>query len=101
MPDFRLRILVAAAALSVVGALGVTLPAAAGTGAATRPPPHSSNEGPAGPTARMPNGRVATPPQVTSPQVSSGCAAAPYGANSARTRRLSRPWCWRRGTGVI
>jgi peptidoglycan/xylan/chitin deacetylase (PgdA/CDA1 family) len=31
----------------------------------------------------MPNGRVATPPRVTAPQISAGCPAAPYGAYSA------------------
>jgi peptidoglycan-N-acetylglucosamine deacetylase len=47
------------------------------------PPPSPSNEGPAGPPARLPNGRVATPPRVISPQVGAGCPAAPYGAKSS------------------
>ena len=70
----RLRLLAAAMALGAIGA--VAAPAAA----ATQPPPGS--EGPAGPAALMPNGQVATPPQVSSPQVSTSCPAAPYGARS-------------------
>jgi peptidoglycan-N-acetylglucosamine deacetylase len=71
----RLRILAAAMALGAVGAFAV--PAAT----ATSPPPGS--EGPAGPPALMPDGRVAAPPQAVSPQVSTSCPAAPYGARSA------------------
>jgi peptidoglycan/xylan/chitin deacetylase (PgdA/CDA1 family) len=69
----RLRLLAAVMALGAVGAFAG--PAAA----ATSPPPGS--EGPAGPAALMPNGQVATPPQITSPQVSTSCPAAPYGVN--------------------
>jgi peptidoglycan/xylan/chitin deacetylase (PgdA/CDA1 family) len=68
-----LRLFAAAIALGLTGAFTV-LPAAA----ATAPPPGS--EGPAGPPALMPNGKVAAPPQVTAPQVSTSCPAAPYGA---------------------
>jgi len=71
----RLRLLAAALALGAVGAF------AAPAAAATQPSPGS--EGSAGPAAVMPNGQVATPPQATSPQVSTGCPAAPYGARSA------------------
>jgi peptidoglycan/xylan/chitin deacetylase (PgdA/CDA1 family) len=70
-----MRLFAAAIALGMTGAFTV-LPAAA-----TAPPPGS--EGPAGPPALMPNGRVAAPPQVTAPQVSASCPAAPYGAKSA------------------
>jgi Polysaccharide deacetylase len=61
-----------------VGAVGAF---AAPAAAATQPPPGS--EGPAGPPALMPNGQVATSPQAISPQVSTSCPAAPYGAQSA------------------
>ena len=74
MSASRLRLLAAAMALGAIGAF--VAPAAA----ATQPPPGS--EGPAGPAAPMPNGQVATPPQVSSPQVSTSCPAAPYGARS-------------------
>ena len=75
MSASRLRLLAAAMALGAIGAF------AAPAAAATQPPPGS--EGPAGPPALMPNGQVATPPQVTSPQISTSCPAAPYGAQSA------------------
>jgi peptidoglycan-N-acetylglucosamine deacetylase len=68
-----IRLFAAAIAVGMTGAFTV-LPAAA----ATAPPP--GNEGPAGPPALMPNGKVAAPPQVTAPQVSTSCPAAPYGA---------------------
>jgi peptidoglycan/xylan/chitin deacetylase (PgdA/CDA1 family) len=73
MSSSSLRLVAAAIALGMTGAFTV-LPAAA----ATAPPPGS--EGPAGAPALMPNGKVATPPQVTAPQVSTSCPAAPYGA---------------------
>jgi len=76
MSAFSMRRFAAAIALGMAGAFTV-LPAAA----ATAPPPGS--EGPAGPPALMPNGKVAAPPQVTAPQVSTSCPAAPYGAKSA------------------
>ncbi|MGE5291290.1 MAG: polysaccharide deacetylase family protein [Micromonosporaceae bacterium] len=77
----RSRLLPVAVALGFAGALAVGLPAAAAPPAAAATlPPIPSNEGPAGPPALMPNGRVAPPPQVVSPQVSTGCPAAPYGA---------------------
>jgi peptidoglycan/xylan/chitin deacetylase (PgdA/CDA1 family) len=75
MSASRLRLLAAAMALGAIGAF------AAPAAAATQPPPGS--EGPAGPAALMPNGQVATPPQAISPQVSTSCPAAPYGARSA------------------
>ena len=75
MPASRLRLLAAALALGAIGAF------AAPAAAASQPPPGS--EGPAGPAALMPDGQVATPPQATSPQVSTSCPAAPYGAQSA------------------
>jgi peptidoglycan/xylan/chitin deacetylase (PgdA/CDA1 family) len=68
-----MRLFAAAIALGMTGAFTV-LPAAA----ATAPPPGS--EGPAGPPLLMPDGKVAAPPQVTAPQVSTSCPAAPYGA---------------------
>jgi peptidoglycan/xylan/chitin deacetylase (PgdA/CDA1 family) len=70
-----LRLLPVMVALSLAAAFAAALPAVAAA-----PPP--SNEGPAGPPALMPNGRVATAPNVTSPQVSTGCPSAPYGTNS-------------------
>ena len=73
MSASSMRLFAAAIALGMTGAFTV-LPAAA----ATAPPP--GNEGPAGPPALMPNGKVAAPPQVTAPQVSTSCPAAPYGA---------------------
>jgi peptidoglycan-N-acetylglucosamine deacetylase len=76
MSASSMRLFAAAIALGMTGAFTV-LPAAA----ATAPPPGS--EGPAGPAALMPNGKVAVPPQVTAPQVSTSCPAAPYGAKSA------------------
>ena len=72
MSASRLRLLAAAMALGAIGAF------AAPAAAATQPPPGS--EGPAGPAALMPDGQVATPPQVSSAQVSTSCPAAPYGA---------------------
>ncbi len=77
----RLRFL----SLMVGPALGVALvtavPAAAGAATAHRPPPlpSPSYEGPAGPPALMPDGRVAPPPPYASPEVAPGCPAAPYG----------------------
>jgi peptidoglycan/xylan/chitin deacetylase (PgdA/CDA1 family) len=73
-----LRLFAAAMALGVTGAFTV-LPAASAAAAAPAPPPPGS-EGPAGPPALMPDGQVASPPQVSVPQVSTGCPAAPYGA---------------------
>jgi peptidoglycan/xylan/chitin deacetylase (PgdA/CDA1 family) len=73
----RLRLVSAAVAVGLAVAFAAALPAAA---AATPPP---LNEGPAGPPALLPNGRVATPPRVTAPQISTSCPAAPYGSNSA------------------
>ena len=73
MSIFSMRLFAAAIAVGLTGAFTV-LPA----GATTAPPPGS--EGPAGPPALMPNGKVAAPPQVTVPQVSTSCPAAPYGA---------------------
>ena len=75
----RWRLLPAAVALGLSGALAVTLPAAA----AGPPSPAPSHEGPAGTPALMPNGRLASPPRVAGPQISVQCPAAPYGANSA------------------
>ncbi len=76
---FRSRLFAAAMALGITGVLTV-LPAvsAVPAAAATQPPPGS--EGPAGPPALMPNGQVASPPQITAPQISTSCPAAPYGA---------------------
>ena len=76
----RLRILSVTAALTLVGALGATFPLAP-AGASDHPRPHLATEGPAGPPARLPSGRVATPPRVTAPQVPPGSAAVPYGPN--------------------
>lgn len=77
MPVSRLRLL-AVAAVSLCAAFGL-LPA---TIAQATPPPKPGSEGPAGPPARMPNGRVASPPRVAAPQAASGCPAAPYGTSS-------------------
>jgi peptidoglycan/xylan/chitin deacetylase (PgdA/CDA1 family) len=77
MPVPRLRLLPAAIALGLAGAFAAAFPVAA----AGLPPP--LNEGPAGPPALLPNGRVATPPRVNAPQISTSCPAAPYGSNSA------------------
>jgi peptidoglycan-N-acetylglucosamine deacetylase len=65
--------------IGLVAGLAVTFPAVSAV--AALPPPIPLNEGPPGPPALMPNGRVAAPPRVTSPQVSVGCPAAPYGPN--------------------
>jgi peptidoglycan/xylan/chitin deacetylase (PgdA/CDA1 family) len=73
----RLRVLSAAIALGIAGTFAVAFPAAAG------PPPSPSNEGPAGPPARMPDGRVAAPPRVTAPQISVTCPVPASGVNSA------------------
>jgi peptidoglycan/xylan/chitin deacetylase (PgdA/CDA1 family) len=73
--------LLVAFAVSLAGLLAVAGPdGASATGVAAADPP-TSNEGPAGPPATMPNGRVAAAPQVSSPQISTGCPAAPYGPN--------------------
>jgi peptidoglycan/xylan/chitin deacetylase (PgdA/CDA1 family) len=69
-----LRLLAAAVALWAIGAF-------AAPAAAASPPPGS--EGPAGPAALMPDGQTATPSPAISPQVSTSCPAAPYGAQSA------------------
>ena len=71
------RMLSAAVVLGVAGPFAITFPAAAA------PPPSPGSEGPAGPPALMPDGRVATPPQITGPQISATCPAAPYGVYSA------------------
>jgi Polysaccharide deacetylase len=63
------RSLSAAVALGLAVAAGVAAPAALAA--------------PAGPPALMPNGRVASPPSVVSPQISMGCPAAPSGVYSA------------------
>ena len=73
----RLRLLSAAIALGLAGALVATLPAAA---AGSPPPP--LYEGPPGAPALMPNGRLASPPPVAGPQISARCPSAPYGAKS-------------------
>jgi peptidoglycan-N-acetylglucosamine deacetylase len=70
------------ATLTLAGMFAVvppSLPAFPAAAAATPPAPGS--EGPAGPPARQPDGRVASPPRVTFPQISQGCPAAPYGPN--------------------
>jgi peptidoglycan/xylan/chitin deacetylase (PgdA/CDA1 family) len=73
MPMVKFRVLLAAMALSVAGALGAAVPATAGTA--------PGNEGPAGRPALTPSGRVAAPPAVTSSGISAGCVGAPYGPN--------------------
>ena len=71
----RLRLLALAAA--GVAAIFAAVPVAqAGSG----PPPGS--EGPAGPPALLPDGKVASPPAVTAPQVAPSCPAVPYGTFS-------------------
>jgi len=71
-----LRVLSAAIVFGVAGTFAAAIPA----GAAPHPSP--SNEGPAGPPALMPNGRAATPPRITGPQISANCPAAPSGVYS-------------------
>src|SRR5437762_12250363 len=61
---------------------------------AAGPPPAWAGEGPAGPAARLPDGRVAAPPRVTAPRVSSGCPpvaarAAEYAPGRGRTVALT------------
>jgi peptidoglycan/xylan/chitin deacetylase (PgdA/CDA1 family) len=72
----RLRVLAGVVSLGLAGAVSVAVPAVA-----VNPPP--GGEGPAGPPALLPNGKVATPPSVTMPQISTSCPAAPYGSASA------------------
>jgi peptidoglycan/xylan/chitin deacetylase (PgdA/CDA1 family) len=60
------------AAVGVVGGLAAVPPAVA----AGPPPSAGPAEGPAGPPALLPNGRVAAPPLVTAPQISRACPAA-------------------------
>ena len=72
----RLRLLAVTVILGLAAAFAAAVPAAAAA-----PPPGPFNEGPAGPPALMPNGQVAPPPQVTSPQIAMGCPSAPYGPN--------------------
>jgi peptidoglycan/xylan/chitin deacetylase (PgdA/CDA1 family) len=69
----RFRVLIAAVALGVAGALGAAVPAVAGTA--------PGNEGPAGRMAPLPDGRVAAPPAMTSSRISAGCVGTPYGPN--------------------
>jgi peptidoglycan/xylan/chitin deacetylase (PgdA/CDA1 family) len=71
-----LLVLSAAIVLGFAGTFAAAPPATA----TPHPPP--SNEGPAGPPALMPNGRVATPPRIAAPQISANCPAAPYGVYS-------------------
>ena len=71
-----LRVLSAAIVLGVAGTFAAAVPAGA------TPHPSPSYEGPAGPPALMPNGRVATPPRITGPQISATCPAAPSGVYS-------------------
>jgi peptidoglycan/xylan/chitin deacetylase (PgdA/CDA1 family) len=77
----RVRLLAAAVALGLSGALAMSVTAAAA--GPPSPAPSRLHEGPAGPPALMPNGRVATPPRVNGPEVSAGSPAVSYGANSA------------------
>jgi peptidoglycan/xylan/chitin deacetylase (PgdA/CDA1 family) len=79
MPATRLQILTAVVALGLAGSLAAASPAAA----AGPPGPRPTNEGPAGPPARMPDGRVAAPPRVTGALASASCPAVPYGPFSA------------------
>ena len=74
-PRFRLAA-AAVTAVAAVAGLGGTVPAPAGT----RPVPGS--EGPAGPPARLPGGRLARPPAVSGPLVATACPAPPYGPSS-------------------
>ena len=70
----RLRLLAVAA--TGVTTIFAAVPAAQ---AASGPP---GSEGPAGSPALLPNGKVASPPTVTAPQVAPSCPAAPYGTFS-------------------
>jgi len=73
------RLRSAAATLTVAAAtLAMTIPAAS---AATHPASPRHSEGPAGAAARLPDGRVARPPQVTPDVVAHGCAPAQSGAH--------------------
>ena len=76
MSAFSMRLFAAAIALGVTEA----------STASRRPlPPRRHREAKArrAGLAPMPNGKVAAPPQVTAPQVSTSCPAAQYGAKSA------------------
>ena len=83
MRPVSLRLLLpAAAAIGLAGVFMAALPASSATPAsAAAQPPSPSNEGPPGPPALLPNGRVAAPPQVSSPQIATSCPSAPYGPN--------------------
>jgi peptidoglycan-N-acetylglucosamine deacetylase len=74
-----LRFLLVTAVVSTAGGLAAMPAGGAPAGAAT-PPPLRSEEGPSGPPARLPDGRVAAPPRVTGPLVATGCPAAAAGA---------------------
>src|SRR5215813_9779903 len=69
-------------ALDLRGSMSVSVTGAAAVPATASTPPPPGSEGPAGPPALMPNGRVASPPQVSAPVISTGCPAAPYGVRS-------------------
>ena len=81
MPACRMRLFAVVMAVGVAGAVTM-LPAASVVPAAAAVQPPPAGEGPGLP-ALMPNGRVASPPQATAPQISTNCPAAPYGAKSA------------------
>ncbi len=78
----RLTVLAAALVVGLSGPLTAFPVLSAGTASAAASPPPGS-EGPPGPPALLPNGRVASPPQVSAPQVATGCPAAGYGARSS------------------
>ena len=72
-PLRTLALVVLPAVVTVASLAAAALPAVAS------PHPRPSPEGPAGPPARLPDGRVARPPRVTSPLVSASCPRPPYG----------------------
>ena len=81
MAAYRLRFRTIATALGLAAASLAVIPAAAAVSAvpARKPPPSQLGEGPPGLPGLMPDGRVASPPPVTSPEISVGCPRAPYG----------------------
>jgi peptidoglycan/xylan/chitin deacetylase (PgdA/CDA1 family) len=71
--------------VAVTPAAGGTISGSPGSGVPVITP---NSEGPAGPPALLPNGRVASPPSTaqlapaaTAPKLPAGCLPAPYGAN--------------------
>src|SRR5882724_9568737 len=75
MPGWYARFLPVLLAVGVAGGLAAVPAASAPPARAAGPPPGRSDEGPAGPPALLPSGRVAVPPRVIAPRISEGCPA--------------------------